>query len=63
LLHEETHLIERAGLLRFDPWLSYVLIVVIAIAVMYLVERPGQRWIKRRTHSIGATPAMPPSVP
>jgi len=30
---------------------------------MYLVERPGQRCIKRWTHNIGATPAMPPSVP
>ena len=51
LLHDETHFIERAGLLRFDPWLSYVVIVGVAIAVMYLVERPGQRWIKRWTQS------------
>jgi peptidoglycan/LPS O-acetylase OafA/YrhL len=61
LLHDETHLIERAGLLRFDPWLSYVLIVLSAIAVMYLVERPGQRWMKRWMQN--ATPAMPPTVP
>lgn len=61
-LHDDTHIIERAGLLRFDPWLSYVIIVSFAIAAMYLVERPGQRWIKRLTHG-GPTPAMPPSIP
>lgn len=63
LLHDDAHLLERAGLLRFDPWLSYALLVVIAIAVMYLVERPGQRWIKRWTHGGTPAPAMPPSIP
>jgi peptidoglycan/LPS O-acetylase OafA/YrhL len=65
LLHDDTHLIERAGLLRFDPWLSYVLIVGTAIAVMYLVERPGQRWIKRWTHQPQRfrDPAAPRTVP
>jgi peptidoglycan/LPS O-acetylase OafA/YrhL len=38
-----------------------VLIVLSAIAVMYLVERPGQRWMKRWMQN--ATPAMPPSIP
>jgi peptidoglycan/LPS O-acetylase OafA/YrhL len=61
-LHDYTHIIERAGLARFDPWLSYVLIVGFAIAAMYLVERPGQRWIKRWMKG-GPTPAMPPSIP
>jgi peptidoglycan/LPS O-acetylase OafA/YrhL len=61
-LHDDTHVIERAGLLRFDPWLSYIVIVTVAIATMYLVERPGQRWIKRLTHG-GPGPAMPPSIP
>ncbi|HEX6770723.1 MAG TPA: acyltransferase [Acidobacteriaceae bacterium] len=61
-LHDDTHIIERAGLLRFDPWLSYVIIVSFAVAAMYLVERPGQRWIRRWLHG-GHTPAMPPSVP
>jgi peptidoglycan/LPS O-acetylase OafA/YrhL len=61
LLHDDTHLLARAGLLRFDPWLSYALLVLVSIAVMYLVERPGQRWIKRWTHV--NTPALPTSVP
>jgi peptidoglycan/LPS O-acetylase OafA/YrhL len=61
-LHDDTHIIERAGLLRFDPWLSYIIIVSFAVAAMYLVERPGQRWIKRWLHG-GPTPVMPPSIP
>ena len=62
LLHDDTHVLERAGLLRFDPWLSYVLLVLFAVATMYLVERPGQRWIKRRLGLLATAPA-PPSVP
>jgi len=65
LLHDDTHLVARAGLLRYDPWLSYALVVLIAIAVMYLVERPGQRLIKHWMH---LPPRFreanaPPSVP
>jgi peptidoglycan/LPS O-acetylase OafA/YrhL len=63
LLHDDTHLLERAGLLRYDPWLSYLLLVIAAIATMYLVERPGQRWIKRRFAAAAAAPAVPASVP
>jgi peptidoglycan/LPS O-acetylase OafA/YrhL len=65
LLHDDTHLLARAGLLRFDPWLSYALLVLISIAVMYLVERPGQRLIKRWTHRPQRfhEPVSPPSVP
>ena len=64
-LHDDTHLVERAGLLRFDPWLSYALIVGFAVAAMYLVERPGQRWIKRLSHQPPRfrEPAMPPTLP
>lgn len=63
LLHDDTHAIERAGLQRFDPWLSYLVLVVVAIATMYLIERPGQRWIKRRFSALATAPALPPSVP
>ena len=63
LLHDDTHVLERAGLLRFDPWLSYALLVVAAVGTMYLVERPGQRWIKRRMRLTTPAPAVPPSVP
>jgi peptidoglycan/LPS O-acetylase OafA/YrhL len=65
LLHDDAHLLARAGLLRYDPWLSYALVVLIAIAVMYLVERPGQRLIKRWMHLPPRLreAEVPPSVP
>ena len=63
LLHDDLHLIERAGLVRYDPWLSYALLTLFAIATMYVVERPGQRWVKRMLHLTVAPPAAPPTVP
>ena len=35
-----------AGLARFDPWLSYGLLVLAAVLVMIWVERPAQRFEK-----------------
>jgi peptidoglycan/LPS O-acetylase OafA/YrhL len=61
LLHDDLHLIARAGLERLDPWLSYLVLVLVAIGTMYLVERPGQRWVKQRLGL--SAPVMSPSVP
>ncbi len=49
LIHD-SKVLEHLGLIRFDPWLSYALLVAVALAAMYAVERPGQAWIKRRFH-------------
>jgi hypothetical protein len=38
--------VARLGLTRFDPWLSYGLLVTAAILAMKFIERPAQRWIK-----------------
>ncbi len=48
LLIHNFKLLERTGLARFDPWISYALLVIAALAALRWVERPGQRWIKRR---------------
>ena len=45
LIHESGILTET-GLARFDPWLSYALLVAAALAAMKWIERPAQRWIK-----------------
>ncbi|MGA7523516.1 MAG: acyltransferase [Acidobacteriaceae bacterium] len=47
LIHEH-HFVARLGLARFDPWLSYGLLVTAAILAMKFIERPAQRWIKGR---------------
>ncbi len=36
------------GLARFDPWISYALLIAIAILTLHLVEKPAQRWLRSR---------------
>jgi peptidoglycan/LPS O-acetylase OafA/YrhL len=45
LIHDSNILV-RMGLARFDPWLSYALLVTAAVLAMILIERPAQRFIK-----------------
>jgi peptidoglycan/LPS O-acetylase OafA/YrhL len=45
LIHD-SHILDRLHLVKFDPWLSYFLLVSGAILVMLSVERPCQRWIR-----------------
>jgi peptidoglycan/LPS O-acetylase OafA/YrhL len=51
LLHVN-HVPEKLHVARFDPWISYVFIVLLALAVRRFVEHPGQvaiqGWWKRR---------------
>jgi peptidoglycan/LPS O-acetylase OafA/YrhL len=47
LIHE-SHILNTAGLARFDPWLSYGLLVVAAVLAMKYIERPAQRLIKAK---------------
>jgi peptidoglycan/LPS O-acetylase OafA/YrhL len=48
-----SHILDKLHLVRFDPWLSYFLLVAGAITVRLTVERPCQKWIR----SWGAAPA------
>lgn len=48
LIHD-SHILQRTGLARFDPWLSYALLIAAAVLAMIWIERPAQRWIKRVT--------------
>ena len=50
LIHQ-TKLLERTGLVRFDPWLSYLLLVLLSVAAMKWIERPGQKWIRSWSRS------------
>lgn len=47
LIHD-SGVLKATGLARFDPWLSYALLIAFAIAAMLLIERPAQRWIRNR---------------
>jgi len=48
-----SHVLEATGLIRFDPWISYVLLIVLAICALYFIEKPAQRklreWLKATT--------------
>jgi peptidoglycan/LPS O-acetylase OafA/YrhL len=46
LIHD-THVLDRLGLVRFDPWLSYAVLLAVALAALYLVEKPAQRRLRR----------------
>jgi peptidoglycan/LPS O-acetylase OafA/YrhL len=35
-----------SGLNRFDPWLSYALLIAMAVAALHLVEKPAQKVLR-----------------
>jgi peptidoglycan/LPS O-acetylase OafA/YrhL len=39
---------QRLHVERFDPWISYVAIMLLALAVLHLYERPSRRWVLAR---------------
>jgi peptidoglycan/LPS O-acetylase OafA/YrhL len=47
LLHD-SHFLEKSGLIVFDPWISYLLLIVAALLTKRFIERPGRSWIARR---------------
>jgi len=67
LIHDH-HFVARLGLSRFDPWLSYALLLTAAILAMKFIERPAQRWIRGRFLGTGtraperAAPRAIPSI-
>jgi len=47
LIHDH-HLWDHLHLVKYDPWVSYILLVVIALAAYHLVENPCRKWILSR---------------
>jgi peptidoglycan/LPS O-acetylase OafA/YrhL len=45
LIHE-THVLNRVGLAQFDPWISYVILIAMALVALYAVEKPAQRQLR-----------------
>jgi peptidoglycan/LPS O-acetylase OafA/YrhL len=46
LIHD-SHVLDWLGLTQFDPWLSYVVLIALAVATLYLVEKPAQRQLRK----------------
>jgi peptidoglycan/LPS O-acetylase OafA/YrhL len=55
LIHD-SGILQRTGLIRFDPWLSYVLLIALALVALHLVEKPAQRLLR---YWMGVTPRTP----
>lgn len=49
LIHD-THVLDRLGLTRFDPWISYMTLIAMAVAALHLVEKPTQRLLRSWMH-------------
>lgn len=41
-----SHILERTGLIRYDPWLSYALLIAMALLALHFVEKPAQRALR-----------------
>jgi peptidoglycan/LPS O-acetylase OafA/YrhL len=46
MIHD-THVLDRLGLSRFDPWISYVVLITLALLALHLVEKPAQRQLRK----------------
>ena len=42
------HILRKLGLSQYDPWISYALLIVMALLALHFVEKPAQRWLKQR---------------
>jgi peptidoglycan/LPS O-acetylase OafA/YrhL len=40
----------RSGLNHYDPWLSYVMLIVLALVALHLIEKPAQRVLRGWMH-------------
>ena len=59
LIHQ-SHLLDALGLSRFDPWISYVLLIVLAVLALHFIEKPAQRKLRQW---LGATTALRSQAP
>jgi len=49
LLHS-SGILQRTGLIRFDPWISYAALIVLALLALHFVEKPAQKWMRSWMH-------------
>ena len=49
MIHD-SHVLNRLGLARFDPWISYVLLIALALMALHFVEKPAQRVLRGWMH-------------
>jgi peptidoglycan/LPS O-acetylase OafA/YrhL len=50
LIHD-THVLNHLGLAQFDPWISYIILIGMALLALHLVEKPAQRQLRKWMHA------------
>jgi peptidoglycan/LPS O-acetylase OafA/YrhL len=53
----ESHVLDALGLSRFDPWLSYALMIVLAVLALHFIEKPVQRKLREWMHATSVVKA------
>ena len=51
LIHD-LHILNKLHLNQFDPWISYVLLIGMAILALHFVEKPAQTQLRRLMHAV-----------
>jgi peptidoglycan/LPS O-acetylase OafA/YrhL len=46
LIHD-THVLERLGIAALDPWISYVILIGLALFALHFIEKPAQKVLRR----------------
>lgn len=46
-----SHVLDLFGLSRFDPWISYVLLIAMAVFALHFIEKPAQRKLREWMHA------------
>jgi peptidoglycan/LPS O-acetylase OafA/YrhL len=64
LIHD-THVLNRLHLQQLDPWISYVILILLALVALHFVEKPAQRQLRKWMHAEAPKPApeAPAAVP
>lgn len=46
-----SHVLDLLGVSRFDPWLSYALLIALALVALHFIEKPAQRKLREWMHA------------
>lgn len=46
LIHD-THVLNHLHLAQYDPWISYAILIVLALLALHLVEKPAQKQLRK----------------
>lgn len=46
LIHD-SHVLQKAGLAKYDPWISYAILIGLALLALHFVEKPAQRQLRK----------------